>query len=144
MSLSIAKRERACLYFIRSGFDSDKTVSWALKEYAHDDSFINAKRPERLALNTITMGGSGDQREMNSIAFRHALNQHIVEQRESAVSDLEGELLDQKREIKLLREQRAADHVTERTMNDRISALQEERNSLTRELTLEQLPASVV
>lgn len=144
MSISIAKRQAACQHFIRNGFNAEKTVAWVLKEYAHDDSVCSAKYPERLARNVITMGGSGDQKEMNTVAFQNALNLFIAEERERAVAVLQKENIDHKAEIRLLREQRAADHVTERTMNDRLSALQEEKASLTQTLAQAQLPAPVM
>jgi uncharacterized protein YllA (UPF0747 family) len=86
MSLSIVRRRDACLRLLRSDFDIDATTKWVVKEYADDPSMQRATNKDRLARNIITIGGSGDQQQLNMVAFQQALAQHAEEQRRKAVN----------------------------------------------------------
>ena len=77
MGLSIARRRDACLHYIQSDFDIDATVRWVLREFRAEPAFLRSKNPERLARNIVTMGGQGDQQEMNAVGFMQALNLHV-------------------------------------------------------------------
>lgn len=130
MSISIPKRTEACLKFIREGFDADKTVAWMLKQYEDEPSMIRAKHKDKLARNIITMGGTGDQKEMNIAAFDRALEQYIRDEREKAayelrekVSKLEIELRDSQQEIY----ERDADL---RRLYERVDTLQQDKVQL--------------
>jgi DNA-binding SARP family transcriptional activator len=79
MSMAFEKREAACLEFIRSGFKTEATVQWMLKEYANETTIQRATHPDKLCRNIITMGGSGDQQQLNCVAFRSACDTHIKE-----------------------------------------------------------------
>ncbi len=77
MSLSISRRREACLKYLQNDFDTDRTIAWVLKEFANESAFQNATHKDRLARNIITMGGSGDQQQLNCVAFQQALSQHV-------------------------------------------------------------------
>ena len=66
--------------------DIDATTKWVVKEYADDPSMQRATNKDRLARNIITIGGSGDQQQLNMVAFQQALAQHAEEQRRKAVN----------------------------------------------------------
>ena len=79
MSVPFEKRANACYQFIKSGFMTESTVAWMLKEYGEDDNFVRTKYPGKLDTNIITMGGDGDQRQLNVGAFGNAFRRFQAE-----------------------------------------------------------------
>lgn len=73
MSMDIDLRIAACTRYFESGQNATETVDWMMKEFADEDTIRRAKYPRKLCLNVITMGGSGDQKQMNIYAFNAAL-----------------------------------------------------------------------
>ncbi len=140
MSISIPKRTEACLKFIREGFDADATVAWMLTQYADEPSMLRAKHKDKLARNIITMGGSGDQREMNIAAFDRALQQFMRDERERAVYEIQ-----RQKETLEIELRKAQDEIFERDgdlrkLYERVDTLQQEKVAL---LTAEVTPAVV-
>ena len=126
MSLSIARRRDACLHYINSEFDIDKTVSWFLREYRNEPAVMKARDDDarrRLARNTVQIGGQGDQREMNAVAFSQALNKHV-----DAILD-ERAVADRDKRIELEQRNRSLDtRVSE--LETRIDTLRSENDRL--------------
>ena len=89
MSISITKRKEACLHLLRNDFDIEGTIQWFLRRNSDDPVVQRAKYPEKLARNIITIGGSGDQQQLNLVAFQQALDLHAAEQRRQALNVLE-------------------------------------------------------
>ena len=73
MSVSMIKRTEACLRLLRSDFDIEGTIEWMLNEYADDPTIQRAANKEKLCRNMITIGGTGEQKYLNLVAFRQAL-----------------------------------------------------------------------
>ncbi len=130
MSISIPKRTEACLKFIREGFDADRTVAWMLKQFADEPSMERSKYPEKLARNIITMGGTGDQREMNIAAFDRALQQYMRDEREKTVYELQ----QQKEQLEIeLRKAQDEIYVRDgdlRKLYERVDTLQQDKVAL--------------
>ena len=139
MSISVVKRREACLRLLRSEFDLEATIAWVLKEYADDPFVLRAKNKEKLARNIVTIGGSGDQQELNMLAFQQALATFATEQRQSSLAALraEKESLVQERDklVAALDEERGSVHAERRSRdnvqgdlnksNERVQDLQE-------------------
>ena len=79
MSIPFQHREEACYRFIRSGFKLEDTVAWMMKEWQDDPTISRAKYPEKLCANTISMGGNGDQQQLNVAAFGNAYRRYASE-----------------------------------------------------------------
>ena len=112
MSLTLPRRREACLHFIENGFDSERTVAWMLKTFADEPSFLRAKNKARLALNTITIGGQGDQQQLNMIAFQGAITEANDKLRDRREAEVRKEMIDLRNEIKTL-QVRNSEHVNE-------------------------------
>ena len=87
MSIPFQFREEACYRFINSGFKLEETVSWMMDTYNHDTTISRAKYPDKLCANTVTMGGNGDQQQMNIAAFGNAYRRYESEA-EARLSEL--------------------------------------------------------
>lgn len=100
MSISIYKRALGCLYLIKHEFDIDGTVDHVIKELADEPKMRSAKYPRKLARNLVTIGGNGDQQEMNLAAFKDALHwydkerhQNLVNQHRREMEELKAQLV---------------------------------------------------
>jgi hypothetical protein len=128
MGLSIAKRREACLRLLRNQFDIEATIKWAIKAYADDPAMERAMHKERLARNIITIGGSGDQQQLNLVAFQQALTQFAAEQMEQAERKHQKELGEVKTELNQMREQLHETESERRGLTAKVQDLQEQRH----------------
>ena len=76
-SIPVEHREEACYRFISSGIKLEQTVAWMMKEYA--DTISRAKYPEKLCINTVTMGGNGKEQQLNVAASGNAYRRYASE-----------------------------------------------------------------
>ena len=97
--ITIPKRAQACYHLMTHDFDIDRTVDHIVEAFADEPAMQRANNPRKLARNIVTIGGSGDQQEMNLQAFKVALdwldqdrrrNREIEHQRE--IADLNAKL----------------------------------------------------
>ena len=79
MSIPFQSREEACYRFIASGFKLEETVAWMMREWKNEPTVARAKYPEALLANTVTMGGNGDQKQLNVAAFGNAYRRYASE-----------------------------------------------------------------
>lgn len=75
MSIPVHKRTQGCLYLLRHNFDIEGTIDFVLKECADEPAMKRSKHPRKLARNLVTIGGSGDQQQLNLVAFKDALRE---------------------------------------------------------------------
>lgn len=132
MSMSIPRRQEACLQFIRGGFDAQATVAWMLNEFADEPTIQRAKNPEKLLLNTITMGGTGDQKEMNQAAFSRALDVYIQEERDREASMNRQKIAGLEADVKTANDRWANTQTELNARERRISDMQQELDQLRR------------
>ena len=99
-TISVVKRQAACLRLLRGNFDVDGVVSWMLKEYADEPVIERAKDKEKLCRNIVTIGGTGAQQELNLVAFRGALDDYAVDMRRKAEQVLQNEIQELKADLK--------------------------------------------
>ena len=50
-----------------------------MNKWRGDETIIRSKHPEKLCANTITMGGAGDQQQLNVAAFGNAYRRYASE-----------------------------------------------------------------
>ena len=100
MSISIHKRARGCLYLLKHEFDIDGTVDYVIRELADEPAMQRARDQRKLARNIVTIGGTGDQQEMNLSAFKDALRwydeerqQNLINQHKREVDELKAQLV---------------------------------------------------
>ena len=100
MSMSIYKRAMGCLYLLKHEFDIDGTVEHLIRELADEPEMQRAKNPRKLARNIITVGGTGDQKDMNLRAFKEALRWYdeerqrtLANQHRREIDELKAQLL---------------------------------------------------
>lgn len=86
--ISIARRTDACLYLLRHNGDIDATVKWILREMADEPAIQQAKNKPKLALNIISMGGSGLNQDANITAMRRAMDIYSDEKHQAEVQKL--------------------------------------------------------
>ena len=79
MSIPFQYREEACYRFIASGFKLEESVAWMMQAWKDDPTITRAKYPEILCANTVTMGGNGDQKQLNVAAFGNAYRRFASE-----------------------------------------------------------------
>ena len=91
MSIPIARRKDACLYFLRNNFDIEATEKWVLQEFEEYPAMQRTKHPDKLARNLFMMGGTGDQREMNASAFKDAVEIYVNDIREKTKNAIQRE-----------------------------------------------------
>ena len=70
MSMSMSTRREACLHLLRSELDIDGTIEWMLNEYALEPTIQRTVNKEKLCRNVITIGGRGEQKYLNLVAFQ--------------------------------------------------------------------------
>ncbi len=75
MSIPIAKRAQGCLYLLRHNFDIEDTINFVIRECADEPAMQRAQDKRKLARNIVTIGGSGDQQQLNLAAFKDALRE---------------------------------------------------------------------
>ena len=99
MSVPFKYREAACLKFIESGFKIETTIGWMQSQYGEEDSMKRAKYPEKLCRNILTLGGGGNEQQLNIVAFKNALGEYqrqLQERHEASasvkISNLESQL----------------------------------------------------
>ena len=73
MSMSMIMRREACLHLLRSELDIDGTIEWMLNEYADEPIIQRTANKGKLCRNVITIGGKGEQKYLNMVAFQQAL-----------------------------------------------------------------------
>ena len=86
MSIPFQFREEACYRYISSGFKLEDTVKWMMESYNHDTTISRAKYPDKLCANTVTMGGNGDQQQLNIAAFGNAY-QRFAKEKEAQLAE---------------------------------------------------------
>ncbi len=110
MSIPFEHREEACYRFISSGFKLEETVAWCMKEWADNPTLQRAKFPDKLCANTITMGGNGDQKQLNTAAFGNAYRRYASESAAIAAERAAAELRQVNAQNQALREELNAAH----------------------------------
>ncbi len=61
------------MHLLRKDFDIDGTIEWMLNEYADDPTIQRAANKGKLCRNIITIGGTGEHKDLNLVAFQQAL-----------------------------------------------------------------------
>ena len=75
MSIPFSKRAQGCLYLLRHNFDIEETINFVIRECADEPAMQRAADKRKLARNLVTIGGSGDQQQLNLQAFKDALRE---------------------------------------------------------------------
>ena len=132
MSMSIPRRQEACLHFIRNGFDADQTIAWMRTEYVNEPSLQNATHPEKLCRNVITMGASGDQKEMNIAAFSKAFDVFLNEERDRESSMNRQKVVGLETDVKTANDRWATAQTELNARERRLAELQQKIEDLTR------------
>lgn len=141
MSVPFQAREQACHRFISSGFKLEETVQWMMREFREDPTIQRSKYPEKLCANIITMGGNGDQQQLNVAAFGNAYRRYASEKEAQLSEASRAEVEKLSRDFQALR-QRLDD--SQRELNEANNAIQRHLatiNRLDREKTIYQLRA---
>jgi hypothetical protein len=141
MSIPFQNREEACYRFISSGFKLEDTVAWMMKEWKDDPTISRAKYPEKLCANTITMGGNGDQQQLNVAAFGNAYRRYASETEAQMTEKSRAEVTKLNSDYQALRERFDQ---SQRDLNESNNAIQRHLatiNRLDRENTIYQLQA---
>ena len=138
MSVSMIKRTEACLRLLRSDFDIEGTIEWMLNEYADDPTIQRAANKEKLCRNMITIGGTGEQKYLNLVAFRQALiifsrdvNRNRAAKHETRISKLKEQLQESLRIEEMYRE--LCDEKSEEVqdLGDQLRAATEKQTEIT-------------
>ena len=141
MSIPFQHREEACYRFISSGFKLEDTVAWMMNEYKENPTISRAKYPEKLCANTVTMGGNGDQQQLNVAAFGNAYRRFASETEAQAAEASRAEVNKLNGDHQALRERFDQ---TQRDLNEANNSIQRHLatiNRLDRENTIYQLKA---
>ena len=111
MSISMIKRREACLRLLRSDFDIEGTIEWILNEYADEPTIQRAANKGKLCRNIITIGGTGEHKYLNLVAFQQALvifsedvRRNWAAAQEIRISKLEDQLEESRRREQMYRE----------------------------------------
>ena len=139
MSIPFEHREEACYRFISSGFKLEETTAWMLKEYADNPTITRSKYPEKLCANTVTMGGNGDQQQLNIAAFGNAYRRYASEAEAQLAEASKAEAAKALNERELLRERLDTANQELREANTSIQRHLATINRLDRENTIYQL-----
>jgi hypothetical protein len=143
MSIPFQNREEACYRFISSGFKLEDTVVWMMTKYKDDPTISRTKYPEKLCANTITMGGNGDQQQLNVVAFGNAYRRYASETEAQMTEKSRAEVTKLNSDYQALRERFDQ---SQRDLNEANNAVQRHLatiNRLDRENTIYQLRAGV-
>ncbi len=143
MSIPFQHREEACYLFISSGFKLEDTVEWMMREWADNPTLQRAKFPEKLCANTVTMGGNGDQQQLNIAAFGNAYRRYASETEAQMAEKSRAEIAHLEQDYRALRERFDQ---SQRDLNEANNANQRHLatiNRLDRENTIYQLRAGV-
>ena len=87
MSIPFHKRKAGCLYLIKNEFDIERSVYFVVRECADEPAMQRSANQRKLARNVVTIGGSGDQQQLNLQAFKEALNDFDAERQRNLVQD---------------------------------------------------------
>ena len=145
MSMAIDKRVQACTILMgECKFNTTLTIEqlMAMEEFRDDPYIRRQKYPEARLLDIITMGGEGDQKQMNIHAFTAALAQHTAQQMGQVVAENDAEKRAQReREWKLEQENaKLRDRLDDKT--DEVATLQNEKQQLQSDLHNARLEAA--
>ena len=148
MSMSIPRRQDACLHFIHNGFDADQTIAWMLTEYREEPTVLRAKHPEKLCRNIITMGGSGIEKEANIAAFNRALDVHAAQERDREAAATRQKMAELEGDLRTARDRAEVAQAEVNKRQLQIDNLRQQNDDLTRrnhqhELTAAKEPAAV-
>ena len=141
MSIPFQHREEACYRFISSGFKLEDTVAWMMKEHKDNPTVQRAKYPEKLCANTVTMGGNGDQQQMNVAAFGNAYRRFASEMEAQLTEVARAEVSGLTAQNRTLREQLDASQGEVNRANETIQRHLATINRLDRENVIYQLKA---
>ena len=75
MSIPVHKRMQGCLYLLKHQFDIESTIDYVIRECSDEPAMERAKDKRKLARNIVTIGGTGDQQQLNLVAFKDALRE---------------------------------------------------------------------
>ena len=81
------KRKAGCLYLIKNEFDIERAVDFVVRECADEPAMQRSANQRKLARNIVTIGGSGDQQQLNLLAFKEALNDFDAERQRSLLQE---------------------------------------------------------
>ena len=141
MSVPFQDREEAAYRFITSGFKLEDTVDWMMQEFKDNPTIARSKHPKTLCANTVTMGGNGDQQQLNVAAFGNAYRRYAAESEAQLTETSRADIKRLDEEYKNLRQRLDQ---SQRELNDANNSVQRHLatiNRLDRENTIYQLQA---
>ena len=145
MSLEIEIRDEIAYRFLSNGFRQFEAMDWALEVYAENQYIKKSKNPRKLVSNAMTMGGEGDQKQMNITAFGHAFARYSGEARaeEAAKTKMieqaaKEESIQRVREINVLR-----DRMEKAQQDFQEKLLEEHRKQNEKDTKIQELQAKV-
>ena len=98
MSIPLHKRTQGCLYLLKHQFDIEGTIDYVVREFADEPAMQRAQDKRKLARNIVTIGSTGDQQQLNLVAFRDALQEFDQDRQQRREAEF-------KRELDALRDQ---------------------------------------
>ena len=92
MSIPLHKRTQGCLYLLNHQFDVEATINHVLQECAAEPAMLRSQHQRELARNIVTIGGSGDQQQLNLAAFKDALREFDYDRQSNFLQEHKREL----------------------------------------------------
>jgi hypothetical protein len=92
MSIPLTKRTRGCLYLLKHQFDIEATIDFVIRECADEPAMQRAQDKRKLARNIVTIGSTGDQQQLNLVAFKDALREFDEERQQRLMAEHKREL----------------------------------------------------
>ena len=129
MSIPFHKRKMGCLHLLRNEFNIEGAIDFVVRECADEPAMQRSADQRKLARNIVTIGGSGDQQQLNLQAFKEALDTFDAERQRNLFQDHKRETDDLKNQLQEANQRANAAERDYRQMAQRALASPSETNA---------------